>query len=90
MTVWTISQLLPHRASLSAQREARVAHAARLQEEEARRAQALDRLRAEREEEERLLAMEFQTGQKLQEAQVWLIDGRATAVRWHWVSSSGD
>jgi hypothetical protein len=41
-----------------------------VKEEDARRQQALDKLRQEREEEERLLTMEFQTGQRLQQAQL--------------------
>lgn len=58
------------RASLDAHREAQAAHEARVREEQVQREAALQRMREEREEEERLLALEFKAGQRMQEAQV--------------------
>ena len=58
------------RASLAAQREATALHTTRVQEEDARRQQVLEKLRSEREAEEKLLDLEFQTGKRVQEVQV--------------------
>lgn len=57
-------------ASISAQRESRLVHSARVREEEERRLANLQRLKEERAQEEALLNQEFAAGQRIQEAQV--------------------